>query len=235
MNAGIFSGLELFGAVLAFLLTIAVLSYVLGDNPVYRFAVYLLAGVGIGYAVVMVVDAVVLPWLLDVAAALTPGAAVDWLALVPPIVLGALLALKLSPGAASYGNIAMGFLVGVGAALVVAGAVAGTLIPQTVATVVPPSEPDILFTLVNGSVVVIGTAFSLMYFFYGPTPIYFMQPQADTLAKRSPLIQVPMLIGQFFVLTTLATLYVGALNTAWLLLAERMAYLTDTVFTLLGS
>ena len=48
-----------------------------------------------------------------------------------PLVLGLLLLFKLSPRTAHLGNPSMAFLVGVGAAVAIGGAVMGTLFPQT--------------------------------------------------------------------------------------------------------
>ena len=51
------------------------------------------------------------------------------------LVLGVLLLMKLSPRTARLGNVTIAFLVGVGAAVAVGGAVMGTLIPQTRAAI----------------------------------------------------------------------------------------------------
>jgi hypothetical protein len=49
-------------------------------------------------------------------------------------VLAVFLLLKLSPRTAPLGNVAMGFVMGVGSAVAVGGAVLGTLLPQVSAT-----------------------------------------------------------------------------------------------------
>ena len=44
---------DLIGATLAFVLTLLTLSYLIGDNPLFRFAIHLFVGVASGIAVVI--------------------------------------------------------------------------------------------------------------------------------------------------------------------------------------
>ncbi|NJN44470.1 MAG: hypothetical protein HC806_06945 [Anaerolineae bacterium] len=53
--------LDLTGTVLGFLLTCMVLSYIFGDNPLFRFSVYLLVGVAAGFAGAVAVRNVISP------------------------------------------------------------------------------------------------------------------------------------------------------------------------------
>ena len=47
---------DLIGAAVGLALTVMILSYVLGDNPLFRIAMYLFVGVAAGYAVVVAVQ-----------------------------------------------------------------------------------------------------------------------------------------------------------------------------------
>ena len=78
-----------------------------------------------------------------------------------------MLLFKVSPRLAWLGNLPVGYLVGVGAATVLGGAIIGTLGPQIVATGAPATSPsggpanDLL-----NLIVVIGTIVTLLSFGY---------------------------------------------------------------------
>ena len=113
---------------ISFLLTLMVLSYLIGDNPVFRVAVYIFIGVSAGYVAVVAWHQVLYPRLI---VPLLAGSMADRLLALIPLVLGLLFLFKLSPRTARLGNPSMAFLVGVGAAVAIGGAVLGTLFPQT--------------------------------------------------------------------------------------------------------
>ena len=80
--------LDFIGAVLGLTLSVAILSYLVGDNPLYRVAVHLFIGAAAGYAVVVAAVNVILPQLvlslfgpLDFATVLIIG--VSWLLAQP--------------------------------------------------------------------------------------------------------------------------------------------------------
>ncbi|MDP2995015.1 MAG: hypothetical protein Q8N46_07850, partial [Anaerolineales bacterium] len=112
---------------ISFLLTLMVLSYLIGDNPAFRVAVYIFIGVSAGYAAAVAWHQVLFPRLI---VPLLSGNWADRLLTVVPLVLGLLLLFKLSPRTSRLGTPSMAFLVGVGAAVAVGGAVMGTLFPQ---------------------------------------------------------------------------------------------------------
>ncbi len=113
---------------ISFLLTLMVLSYLIGDNPLFRVAIYIFIGVSAGYVAAIAWHQVLYPRLF---LPLLPASLGERLLLIIPLVLGLLLLLKLSPRTASAGTLPMAFLVGVGAAVAIGGAVLGTLFPQT--------------------------------------------------------------------------------------------------------
>ena len=53
------------GVALGLVLTLMIYSYILGDNPLYRIAVHVLVGVGLGYASIVVFNSVLIPQLVD--------------------------------------------------------------------------------------------------------------------------------------------------------------------------
>ena len=56
--------IEIISALVGFLLTLMVFSYLIGDNPLFRIAVYLFIGVSSGYAATVIVHYVLLPGLV---------------------------------------------------------------------------------------------------------------------------------------------------------------------------
>ena len=54
---------DLAGLIVGILLTLFIYSYLIGDNPLYRISVHLLVGVSAAYAVVVVVQQLLLAYL----------------------------------------------------------------------------------------------------------------------------------------------------------------------------
>lgn len=225
---------DLAGAVLGCLLTLAVLSYVIGDNPLYRIAVHLLVGAAAGYAVVVVLVNVLFPQLLLVLlGSLNYGvllvAAVSWL-------LAALMFLKLANSQSALGRLPVAYLAGVGAAVAVGGAVTGTLFPQMAATFVSmlPAENAgagllaVIEQPVSALVLTVGTICVLMYFWYGGRPTPGGPVEQPVLVK--PLAR----LGQVFVGLTLGALYAGALAASFAYLAERLGAVWDVIRPYVG-
>jgi hypothetical protein len=122
---------QLAGLWVAALLTLAVLSYLLGENPLFRLAQYLFVGVAAGYAAALAWNHVLAPRLVRLAGAPSES----W-----PYALFALLGLMLLARGwrplSFLASIPLGLLLGVGAALALGGALTGTLIPQAAASLV---------------------------------------------------------------------------------------------------
>ena len=122
---------SLLGATLATLITLAIFSRAYGDTPLFRWASHLLLGMGAGYVASVILKQALLP-------ALNPAAVFDPLQIGIGVMAGigiASLGLRFSarPQVRAWGLPAMGLMAGVGGALLLAGAVRGTLIPQMMA------------------------------------------------------------------------------------------------------
>ena len=214
---------DLVTGLVAFLLTVMVLSYLIGDNPFFRFAIHLFVGVAAGYAGAVAWHQVLWPKLFR---PIVYGTLVERLLAVIPLLLGILLLAKLSPRAARLGNPAMAYLVGVGAAVAIGGAVLGTIFPQTMATMnlFTPDSTGLAEKLFEGSIVLVGTITTLVYFQFGAraTPA---GPQ------RGKFIQALGWIGQIFVGITFGALFAGVYAAAMTAFIERIHFL----WTFLGS
>lgn len=223
--------LDLIGAIVAFLLTIMVFSYMLGDNALFRIAAYILVGAAAGYATVLVVynilwQRVAVPFINS------PGNSLG--TVVPGALLGLWLLLKASPRLSRLGSPAVALLVGVAAATVIGGAVQGTLYPQTNAAMnalspgpASGSGPSLAFGLVNGLIVLVGTVTTLAYFHFG---------SRGNPGQASPLQEFLTSIGQVgkaFIAIALGVVFAGVYAAALSAFVGRMSFLWDFLWDMI--
>lgn len=223
MNMAALQTTDLLTGVVAFLLTIMVLSYLIGDNPFFRLAIHVFVGVAAGYAGAVAWHQVLWPKLFHPIVAGTWG---QRLLAIIPLGLGILLLAKLSPRAARLGNPSMAYLVGVGAVVAVGGAVMGTIFPQTLAAanLFTPSSIGWGERLFEGSIVLAGTISTLVFFHFGAKTT----PEGP---RRGKLTQGLAWVGQIFVAITFGALFAGVYAAAMTALIERIHFL----WTFLGS
>jgi hypothetical protein len=212
---------------LAVLLTLALLSYLIADNPLYRIAVHLFIGLSAGYAVVLAWYTVIQPQLVaPVLASLSgagfaPGLSVLVWPVLPVLVGGVLLLLKTVRVATRAGALVIALMVGVGAAVAVGGAITGTLIPQTSATMVSLLPADAgpgvgaLEGIVEALFTVVGTLATLGFFYYGA------RSGAGGPAQRPWLVRPVAAVGQVFIGIAFGVMYAGALAASIAIFAER--------------
>lgn len=163
------------GIIVGAIFTLFILSYLLGDNFLFRFATHVLVGAGAAYiAFTVFVDVlwqrVVLPFII-LRSTLDPTLQMKADALVAGIglLLSLLLLSKFLPRWALIGNIPVGYLVGVGAAVALGGALFGTIGAQVYATALPKDiaispTPNLGLNVILNIIVVIGTLTALLSF-----------------------------------------------------------------------
>lgn len=227
---------DLIGGVLGFLFTILILSYLIGDNPLFRIAVYLFVGVASGYVATVVFWQVIIPrlWLPTLEAVQTLSLARGIYMLFPW--LGILfIFMKVSPGMSGAARITMAFLVGAGAAVTLVGALTGTLLPQIGAAInffdprlAAARNISTLEVMGNGLILMLGTVTSLAYFHFGA------RPKADGSMRRFGLIELIALVGRIFIGITLGAIFAGVYASALTALIERISSLVDFVTNLFG-
>ena len=232
---------DLIASFVASVLTIMVLSYLIGDNPLFKLAMHLLIGVAAGYVGAVAVHNVLIPGLIEpILEAGLPGLADPQLivTVIVPLILVVLLFLKVAPSTALYGTVSMVLLVGVGAAVIVGGAITGTLIPLTLDSMdtLNPSAVNQLTgesgieRLLNVIIVLIGTLTTLFYFRFTVRKTDVETPFAIVAGARIPgPLTVFKGIGKGFIAVTFGVMYAGAVAATLIVLAERVQFIWDTV------
>jgi hypothetical protein len=208
------SAQDLITAFLSFIFTLMILSYLIGDNPLFRFAIYVFVGVSAGYAASIAWQQVLWPRFLS---PLLFGTSQQRLLLLIPLLLGILLIAKLFPRTARFGNPAMAFLVGTGAAVAIGGAVFGTILPQTLSSIdlFAPAGGSLVEHLFEGSIFLVGTISTLAYFQFSAKP-------SPTGPQASRLVSGLQWIGRIFIAITLGVIFAGAYAAAMTTLIERL-------------
>lgn len=220
--------IELISAFVGLILTLLVFSYLIGDNPLFRFAIYLFIGVSSGYAATAVWHNVLMPRLFS-----RLGDLNQLILLIVPLILGISLLAKLSPRISWLGNFAMAVLVGVGAATAVGGALIGTLLPQAEAAMnmFDPGAPgggSFFARLFQGGVMLIGTVLTLASFHYT------LGRAADGAAKSNRILDGVAWAGRLFLAITLGVLFAGVYMAALTAMIERLSSLINSTRQLIG-
>lgn len=222
--------IEVISAFIGFILTLIIFSYLIGDNPLFRVAVYLFIGVASGYAATVIVYYVLLPKLN----LLTLNDPTGLLLELVPFFLGATLLTKLTPRISWIGSFAMALLVGVGAATAVGGALVGTLIPQAQASMealnfrTAASGPDTIYKLADGIVMLVGTVLTLIYF------QFTAKRSADGSVKRNIILEFLAWLGRIFIAITFGVLFAGVYMAALTAMIERLSSVINFVKPFLG-
>lgn len=204
---------EQIGLWIGFVFTLMIFSYVLGDNFFYRLAVYVFVGLAAGYITLVTVESVLLPWLRGTLLAPTAGVGERALGAVP-FILGLLLLLKSSKRMGRAGNIAIAFIIGVGTAVALVGAISGTLLPLANAT-----SSSVRFDVLNGFLIFIGVASTLVYF------QYLARRRPDGSTRRGLVVRAISGVGQVFIVITLGAVYAGAILTSLTIFSERISFI----------
>jgi len=217
------TSLDFLSAVLGFVFTLLILSYLIGDNLLFRVAVYTFVGLSAGYVGVIVWQQVIVSKLL---APMINGDLMQRILLVPPLLLSVFLLGKISPRLQAWGRPVVAFLVGIGAAVALGGAALGTLLPQAQASInlfdfAAPSPRPVLERALEAVFILAGTVLTLAYFHFTVRAKSDKRPRLLTWA------------GEAFLSITFGVLFAGVLLAALSAFVDRMAALVhffDLVF-----
>ena len=221
--------IEIISALVGLILTLMIFSYLIGDNPLFRIAVYLFIGVSSGYAAKVVWHYVLLTKLYE---PLRDPAQLR--VFLIPLLLSFSLFAKLTPRISWIGNFAMAVLVGVGAAAALGGALLGTLIPQVQASMdafdvrAAGGVSNAFLMLIEGIVMLVGTVFTLASFHFSA------QRAADGTPKRNRLFEGIAWIGRMFIAVTFGVLFAGVYMAALTAMIERLSSIINSIRQLIG-
>ena len=224
--------IEVISGFIGLILTLLVLSYLIGDNPLFRFAIYLFIGVSSGYAAFAAWQFVLWPKLFS--PFLTQFGNINQLILLAvPLVLSLSLLAKLSPRTSWMGNFAMAVLVGVGAATAVGGALMGTLVPQAEAAMNEfdlgsSTGSEIFVRLIQATIMFFGTILTLAAFHFttGRAP--------DGSSKKNGFLNGLGQAGRVFISITLGVLFAGVYMASLTAMIERLSSLINFTRQLIG-
>ena len=212
---------DLIAGFIAFLFTLFIFSYLIGDNPLFRIAVYIFVGVSAGYVASVAWKQVI--W-SDLFFPLITGTSAQKALLTIPLILSALLLTKVSPRLTQLGMPTMALLVGISAAVAVGGAVTGTLFPQISATInmfdasSVTSAAQFFNMIFNGAWILAGVTTTLVYFHFGA------RTTKDGSVRRFGLIELIAFIGSIFLAITLGVLFAGVYSAALTALIDRLHF-----------
>lgn len=222
---------DLLSGLAAVVLTLALLSFLVADNPVYRIASHLFIGVTAGYVALLAWYTVIDPQLLRPLLSGGPAGGLQaWLLVLAGLVGGLLLMLKTVNVAGRLGTLVVALMLGVGVAVAVGGGVTGTLIPQVSASMISllPLETGNRFweTLIEGVFTLVGTLATLAFFYYGGTA------QPGSPVERPALLRPVAAVGQAFIGVAFGVMYAGALAASVAVFAERSSAVWSFVASL---
>jgi FtsH-binding integral membrane protein len=207
--------------IFAVILTFMVLSRIIGDNPLFRVAQYLFVGISLGLAFVVAYHQVLRP----AAGALIGGRPGAVALYGVPLLLGLLLLPRITRRQewSWLANVPLALVFGVGAALAVGGAIAGTLAPQILDTANRPVSggPAQVAGLI---VLALGTIITLSAF-------YYTVPRERGAGR---LVALTALVGHWLLMIAFGFFFADALRSYLTALTERLSFLLDWFRNLLS-
>lgn len=220
---------EVLGTLVAGLLTCAVLSYIFGKNPVFRFAEYLFVGVAAGYATAIAWNSILWPRIL----LLVQQPETYWYYAIY-FILGLMLLMRGIKPLVAVGNLPLGVLFGGGAALALGGALTGTLLPQLQASITSVRPLDYGPGLtgwayaVDAALLVFCTIAALSAF------RYIVPKSGSVLTVWHKLWKGIGDIGRAVIMVGLGALLAGAFLSFFTILISRLDYILHTWLAVFG-
>lgn len=174
---------DILGIWIAAFLTLAILSFVFGDNPIYKLAEHIFVGISAGFGVILALNQAIWP---SIQMGLDPSqhAFIRTMTIVA-IILGILTLIRLEifayivPSLVWLSRIPIAFVVGVGSGISIVASIQGFIFPQTLATFLPVLSPEYLIDLssplnfltsvlftIGPLVILLGVISALVYFYF---------------------------------------------------------------------
>jgi hypothetical protein len=139
--------------------TLAIFSFLYKDNPWYRLAEHIFAGLSAGYYIGLIWESVILQQLW------IPMKQGSWWLIIPGI-LGTLMFARLWPRYSWVSRIALAFVMGNTAGIFLITQLHGVVLPQMQATMLALGGTNGFVSALMAIVVVVGTVSTLIYFYF---------------------------------------------------------------------
>lgn len=159
------TGLELFETWLIAFFTLALFSFLYKDNPVYKFAEHIFAGLSAGYFVGLIWDTVIIQQLWDPMFNPVNGNESNWFLIIPGI-LGLLMFARFSPKHAWVSRVSLAVVMAYTAGEFLSSQLHGLVLPQIQATMKPLNMSDGFGQLIWSLIVIVGVISTLVYFYF---------------------------------------------------------------------
>jgi len=153
------SGIELFQIWLIAFFTLALFSFMYKDNPVYRIAEHIFAGLTAGYQVGLVWDTVIIQQLWN------PMLAGKWYLFIPGI-MGILMFARFSEKTSWVSRVSLAFVMGVTAGIFLISQLHGLVLPQMKDTMLPLWNGNGFGSMFLAIIVIVGVISTLIYFYF---------------------------------------------------------------------
>ncbi|MCD6249866.1 MAG: hypothetical protein J7J98_06030 [candidate division Zixibacteria bacterium] len=153
------SGWEIFQVWLVAFLTLALFSFMYKDNPIYRIAEHIFAGLTAGYQVGLIWDTIILQ---QVWVPMTSG---QWWVVIPGI-LGMLMFTRFSSKYSWVSRSSLAFVMGATAGIFLISELHGRVLPQIQDTMVSLSGEGGFGATMLSIIIVIGVISTLIYFYF---------------------------------------------------------------------
>jgi hypothetical protein len=154
------SGIQILQIWVIAFFTIALLSFLYRDNPVYKIAEHIFAGLSAGYYVGLIWDTVIIQQLW------TPMTTEGRWWLVVPGIMGFLMFTRFWEKISWVSRISLAFVMGVTAGIFIVSQLHGLVLPQMRDTMLPLWNGDGFAALALAVIVVTGVISTLIYFYF---------------------------------------------------------------------
>ena len=220
------STLDLLLLLAGLVLSLMVFSYLVGDTLLFGIAMYTLVGASAGFAVLVLLDKVIIPMAINPLSSFAQTSAI--LALVP-LFLSILLIWLLFRKNRRASGVPLGFLGGIVAAALIIGLTRGTLAPQLV-SIVDAFDPTRMtsaglpnWTGIFEAFMMLAGVLAVLFVFHHRR----INKQQDTYSHS--WLDGLSGFGQVFVGITFGALFVGLFSTSLVALIAYVQYLVDFV------
>jgi hypothetical protein len=220
------------GVFLGIVFTIIIFSYLFGDNVLFRLAIHIFIGVSSAIVVIVVFYNVIIPQMI---LPVIGGIRNEQYIFLFPLFLSVLVVLKAFPKVSFLGDPVIAFLVGIGAATAVGGAVNGTIIPQVMASInifddqfMIQGDGFLWKGIFNGAVFLIGLVSTLAFFHFGA------KKQDNLQNQRAGWIERVASLGKVYIGITYGVLFAGVIIASLTALIERTTAVIEPIRWLLN-